>query len=344
MARSCRLLYRPIVPKLARVDWVVLGLGLLAAPIACSGVAIAIVWAALWAGTAAWLIGSRTLLPRFERPRAHLFFQYLDPDRLERARGPLSGYWIGAPLCLCALVGPAAWLSPSDGVAVFAAVNGLLLTCFLLVALLRDRASAKVMSRILDAAPRRRLVTVVSELDGPFAREVTWCEWQTASMQSHVVGVRDEVRSPFRVLIEVIDEPSSEREGHPFRSADVPRERSIAIDPQHLRWASIPTHHQGASSLQRPTPDERAALSSLSPVSFDREQLREGDAIVVVGSSDVSGREPMQGTVDAPLALFAMPQPGAPLAYLRRHRRRRRAGLALLTSCVAAELSVAVLA
>ncbi|PRQ08317.1 hypothetical protein [Enhygromyxa salina] len=328
------------MPRPARGDWVALGFVLLGVPVAFLQPAAGAIWIALWLGTAIMLIASRQQLPRFLPRKNPIVMQNLDPTRVERAPTPYGGWWLIFPFTLTGTVAPAALISPDGGVMAFAVPSALMLITWLGFALAHEREASKIVSRILRASSKRRIVGAVSGLGGRFARAISWHSWsgvhhgtaevasvhggtQTVATVTHTtntLGYREEVR-------------------HPFNLAGT----RIAVDTQHLHWASESRGGPDQDSpLRTKTSSERGMLAMLAQVGVDREVIGKGDRVVVVAPAEEIAQGQLRGSTSDPLLVFAVPGDADPIRRLKQLRAVRSGSALAIAACLAAVIWAAV--
>jgi hypothetical protein len=322
------------MPRPSKSDWVALILAVLGIAIAVIRPGVGLVWIALWLGTALMLIGSRQRLPRFVPRKAPAVLPNIDPDRVEGAPMPYGAYWMMFPAMLGLCVAPAAMMV--DGaLLVFAVPCALTLTAFVIMAVVHDRPSATVITRILAARPSERVEGRVEALAGPHVRELTWRTWSgthhgTTSVESvhggHVTvptvthttnscGTREEVRSAFTLATTT--------------------HGSLAVDVANLQWAAQPEPvPSGTAPLRKVGTVEHHTMMMFPAVRREREVLREGDRVVMVGPAEEVALGRLQGSPSAPLSFLAS-STGDPLEHLRKQAAIRRAFILGQIGCLA---------
>ncbi len=319
----------------AKADWVAVTVAALMVPVMFVDLATGLILVAFWLGTATMLVASRQRLPRFVPLRASApKIQNLHTARIEGAPGPFGAYWMIFPFTLTVTVGPAALMGGSRGVLALGSVCALM--CFIWLLFLRshERGSARVLNRILAADPSRRIVGVVRELEGEMIRVISWHVWSgthhgTARVQSvhggevdvatvthtrNSMGYREEVRHPF-----VVQTP----------------ERSVAIDNRKVIWAATAGPLPAKSPpLRKRGTVEAHMLKMFLRVGAQREQVREGDRVVVLCSQDAAAIDELHGSKAEALVLYAVAGEADPVDMLVRHRGVRRTGLLLEAACL----------
>lgn len=323
------------MPTLAKLDAVPIAFVLLGVVIATTMPAVGAIWIATWIATLVLLVGSRHRLPRFAPRKAPAVLPNIDPSCVEGTPSGYGWWWMFLPFMLSTTIAPVALLD-SKSLLVFAIPSILLLAAFVLMAHLHDRPSARVLARILAAAPGERIEGIVESVDGRFARHITWRTWTatrhgtatvedvhgarvtvaTVTHATHGCGTREEVRSRFTLA-----------------TADAANRFTVL--PDALEWAAVPAPMPpGTRPLRRVGAAEDATMRFFPVAGLELETIEVGDRVVAVATApDVAARE-LRGRADAPVAVYAV-RDGDPMRQLHRHANVRRAMLVGLTVCFA---------
>lgn len=302
------------MPRPRGADWVAVVFLALSIPLVFVQWAGGLLLVVLWLATVGLFVTTRLELPRFvPRPTRAPGVQNLDVKRMEAVVGPVPAYALLLPGVLTTTIAPAALISPEGGVPIFGFTCVLALSGGLAVAIRHEQVNARVVRRVLAAKSTQRLIGTVRSMAGPVKRVLSIYMW---------MAYREEVEHGFRVAT---------------------GEGMVEVQADAMVWAARSREVEAKPpSVRTRGPAEKYILMSLPLIGARLEAIEEGDRILLLKPVGHRPFQPVRGTAEDPIVVYAVGHDEDPIASLRAARRVRGMGIAVMGLCLVTALVVLV--